>query len=85
LPFFAAFSFEFHKPNDKMRRISLTTLFNLNPPTDENHHFETSWLLPPFLLASLRALISLYIFTTIFFFWGWNGTQPRPRKMLHSR
>ncbi|KAJ5554895.1 hypothetical protein N7535_007338 [Penicillium sp. DV-2018c] len=58
-----------------MRRIPLTTLFNLNPPTDENHHFETSWILPPPLLAALRALIALYIFITVFIFWGWNGTH----------
>lgn len=58
-----------------MRRIPLTTLFGVDPTSDDKHHFETSWLLPPALLAGLRSLISLYIFTSIFFFWGWDGTH----------
>ena len=44
-----------------------------DPIHDHLHHFETSWLLPPYLLASLRALFSLYAFVTIFFIFGWNG------------
>lgn len=55
-----------------MRRIQLTTLFEVE---NTNHHFETSWLLPPVLLSGLRSLIALYIFTSIFFFWGWYGTH----------
>lgn len=55
-----------------MRRIPLTNLFGVE---DTNHHFETSWLLPPVLLSGLRSLIALYIFTSIFFFWGWYGTH----------
>ncbi|KAJ5334786.1 hypothetical protein N7452_007189 [Penicillium brevicompactum] len=58
-----------------MRRIPLTTLFGVDKSTDEKKHFETSWLLPPAILAGLRGLIALYIFTTIFFFWGWYGTH----------
>jgi hypothetical protein len=38
---------------------------------DPDHRFVTSWLLPPLLLASLRLLFSIYIFTTIFFSFGW--------------
>jgi hypothetical protein len=40
---------------------------------DHLHHFETSWLLPPYLLAIFRSLFSLYAFVTIFFIFGWNG------------
>ncbi|KAJ5372792.1 hypothetical protein N7517_004798, partial [Penicillium concentricum] len=55
--------------------LSLTTLFRVYQTTDDKHHFETSWILPPVILASLRGLISLYIFTSIFIFWGWYGTH----------
>jgi hypothetical protein len=58
-----------------MRRIPLTTLFGADAPQDDKHHFETSWLLPPTLLACLRGLISLYIFTSIFTIWGWYGSH----------
>lgn len=58
-----------------MRRIPLTTLFGVDTPHDDKHHFETSWLLPPTLLACLRGLISLYIFTSIFTIWGWYGSH----------
>ncbi|KAJ5210917.1 FAR-17a/AIG1-like protein [Penicillium cf. griseofulvum] len=58
-----------------MSPLSLTTLFRINQTTDDKHHFETSWILPPAILASLRGLISLYIFTSIFIFWGWYGTH----------
>ncbi|KAJ6008946.1 hypothetical protein N7522_003962 [Penicillium canescens] len=58
-----------------MRCIPLTTLFGVDAPHDDKHHFETSWLLPPTLLACLRGLISLYIFTSIFTIWGWYGSH----------
>jgi hypothetical protein len=51
------------------------TLFGVNQATDDKHHFETSWVLPPDVLAGLRGLIALYIFTSIFIFWGWYGTH----------
>jgi hypothetical protein len=44
-------------------------------PFDPEHTFVTSWLLPPYWLASLRALISLYSFVTIFTIWGYNGSH----------
>ncbi|KAI9931528.1 hypothetical protein ASPWEDRAFT_169628 [Aspergillus wentii DTO 134E9] len=53
----------------------ISSLFNSPPSRDSLHLYETSWLLPPLVLAILRALISLYIFTTIFFIWGWDGTH----------
>jgi hypothetical protein len=58
-----------------MRRVSFATLFGADPTYDTLHRFETSWLLPPTILAALRGLIALYIFTTIFFIWGWDGTH----------
>lgn len=58
-----------------MRRVSFATLYGADPTYDSLHRFETSWLLPPTILAGLRGLIALYIFTTIFFIWGWDGTH----------
>ncbi|CAI7677594.1 hypothetical protein N7533_006623 [Penicillium manginii] len=58
-----------------MRRIPSSTLFGVDPVRDNLHYYETSWLLSPTLLASLRALISTYIFVSIFFIWGWDGTH----------
>ncbi|KAJ6115982.1 hypothetical protein N7523_006399 [Penicillium sp. IBT 18751x] len=58
-----------------MRRISTATLFGVDPSTDTLHRFETSWLLSPTVLAALRGLISLYIFTTIIVIWAWDGTH----------
>ncbi|KAF2808317.1 uncharacterized protein BDZ99DRAFT_445656 [Mytilinidion resinicola] len=42
---------------------------------DPTHRFVTSWLLPPGVLFAVRALLSLYAFTTIFFIFGWYGTH----------
>ncbi|KAJ9483683.1 hypothetical protein VN97_g9715 [Penicillium thymicola] len=67
-----------------MLQLSLTTLFGVNPTTDDKHHFETSWILPPAILASLRGLISLYIFTSICVFWGWYGTHNDHASIGHS-
>ncbi|CAI7605207.1 unnamed protein product [Penicillium pancosmium] len=58
-----------------MRRIPSSALFGVDPVHDNLHYYETSWLLSPTLLASLRALISTYIFVSIFFIWGWDGTH----------
>jgi hypothetical protein len=49
--------------------------FGVDSSLDSRHCYETSWLLPPLPFALLRALIALYIFVTIFFIWGWNGTH----------
>lgn len=56
-----------------MRQISCATLFA--DPNGHLHRFETSWLLPPAILAGLRALIALYIFATIIIIWVWYGTH----------
>lgn len=58
-----------------MRRIPSSTLFGVEPSRDDLHHYETSWLLPPALLAALRGLIALYIFTSIIVIWAWDGTH----------
>ncbi|TWU76216.1 hypothetical protein ED733_004061 [Metarhizium rileyi] len=39
---------------------------------DPTNRFVTSWLLPPWLLLTCRALISLYIFTALFFIIGYT-------------
>ncbi|KAI1267519.1 hypothetical protein F5Y18DRAFT_378032 [Xylariaceae sp. FL1019] len=36
-------------------------------PWDESHRFQTSWLLPPYVLFGFRALFSLYILTTLLY------------------
>ncbi|KHN94563.1 FAR-17a/AIG1-like protein [Metarhizium album ARSEF 1941] len=41
-------------------------------PFDPTNRFETSWLLPPWMLLACRALISIYIFTTLFFIMGYT-------------
>ena len=46
-----------------------------NPPFDPISRYTTSWLLPPTLLASIRLLISLYAFITIFFILGWDSSH----------
>ncbi|ORY54809.1 uncharacterized protein BCR38DRAFT_357541 [Pseudomassariella vexata] len=43
---------------------------------DPSHRFETSWLLPPYVLFFCRSVFSLYAFTTLFFVIGWSCTHP---------
>ncbi|KAK0661081.1 hypothetical protein DIS24_g3035 [Lasiodiplodia hormozganensis] len=47
----------------------------VDTPFDPSHRFATSWLLPPGALFALRALLSVYAFTTAFFNLGWRGTH----------
>ncbi|OGM45662.1 hypothetical protein ABOM_005362 [Aspergillus bombycis] len=64
------------KTTTKMRRLApFTSLMGADPSLDSQHCFETSWLLPPLAYAIFRGAIALYIFVTIFFIWGWNGTH----------
>lgn len=37
--------------------------------------FFTSWLLPTYALATIRCLLSIYCFTTIFYSWSWFATH----------
>ncbi|KAI0096327.1 hypothetical protein F4776DRAFT_651731 [Hypoxylon sp. NC0597] len=41
-------------------------------PWDPTYRFETSWLIPPYALFALRALFSLYAFTTLLFNIGYQ-------------
>ncbi|KAI1104594.1 hypothetical protein F4804DRAFT_332131 [Jackrogersella minutella] len=41
-------------------------------PWDPTFRFETSWLLPPYVLFALRALMSIYAFTTLLFNIGYE-------------
>ncbi|KAM5449927.1 hypothetical protein MaudCBS49596_004689 [Microsporum audouinii] len=54
---------------------SFMSLMGADPSQDRLHAFETSWLFSPFVLGCIRALLSLYSFTTIFFIFGWQGTH----------
>ncbi|KAJ5624485.1 hypothetical protein N7510_000794 [Penicillium lagena] len=58
-----------------MRRIPPATLFGVPSYDDNQHRYETSWLLPPPILACLRGLIALYIFTTILTVWAYDGSH----------
>lgn len=42
---------------------------------DPSNRFETSWLIGPWPLFAIRAIISLYIFVTRFFIIGWTCTH----------
>ncbi|PGH23293.1 hypothetical protein AJ80_02709 [Polytolypa hystricis UAMH7299] len=63
---------------------SFNSLMGANPAHDSQHHFETSWLFRPTILAAIRALLSLYAFTTIFFIFGWNGTHDNAQSSRRS-
>ncbi|KAI0126429.1 hypothetical protein BJ170DRAFT_405735 [Xylariales sp. AK1849] len=43
---------------------------------DPSHRYETSWLLPPYVLFAFRAIFSLYAFTTLFVAIGYQCTHP---------
>ncbi|KAI1138239.1 hypothetical protein F5Y05DRAFT_385566 [Hypoxylon sp. FL0543] len=45
-------------------------------PWDPTHRFETSWLISPYALFALRALFSLYAFTTLLFNMGYQCAHP---------
>ncbi|KAI4233738.1 MAG: hypothetical protein L6R40_006970 [Gallowayella cf. fulva] len=59
-------------------------LLGASQPFDPSHRMTTSWILPPHLLAICRLILSIYIFTTIFFIFGWNGAHHRPDSSRHS-
>ncbi|KAI0452846.1 hypothetical protein F5B21DRAFT_481924 [Xylaria acuta] len=48
----------------------------LSYPFDPTHRFETSWLVTPKTLFIIRALLSLYAFTTLLFNIGYNCARP---------
>ncbi|KAI0003447.1 hypothetical protein F4779DRAFT_630724 [Xylariaceae sp. FL0662B] len=45
-------------------------------PWDPSHRFQTSWLVSPYVLFALRALMSLYAFTTLLFNIGYECARP---------
>lgn len=51
---------------------------------DPTHRFATSWVLPPAILFAIRALLSLYAFTTLFTIFGWNGSHGMSEASRHS-
>ncbi|KAK2733933.1 hypothetical protein FQN57_001916 [Myotisia sp. PD_48] len=51
------------------------SLMGADPSKEKALSFETSWLFSPLVFFGLRALISLYAFTTIFVIFGWQGTH----------
>ncbi|KAH8700685.1 hypothetical protein BGW36DRAFT_134419 [Talaromyces proteolyticus] len=53
----------------------LLSLFGADPSLDHQHPFETSWCLPPLVLAGYRAIVAIYIFFCIFFIFGWYATH----------
>lgn len=46
-------------------------LFGVPSSGFDSRPFVTSWLLPPLILVCLRAISSIYAFTTIFYSFGW--------------
>jgi hypothetical protein len=48
------------------------------------YRFATSWILPPALLFLIRAALSLYAFTTLFFVLAWHGTHHDLLEARHS-
>lgn len=51
---------------------------------DPTHRFATSWFLSPAILFAIRALLSLYAFTTLFTIFGWNGSHGMSEASRHS-
>ncbi|KAI0432381.1 hypothetical protein F5Y09DRAFT_302034 [Xylaria sp. FL1042] len=43
---------------------------------DPSHRFQTSWLVPPYVLFAIRLLLSLYAFTTLLFNIGYACANP---------
>ncbi|KAL8996454.1 MAG: hypothetical protein Q9169_004048 [Polycauliona sp. 2 TL-2023] len=64
--------------------IRFLAIVGASQPFDPSHRYTTSWILPPFLLAACRLISAIYIFTTIFFIFGWNGAHRRPELSRHS-
>ena len=52
-------------------------------PSDTLTRYTTSWLLPPYLLAAYRLLISLYAFVTIFTVIGTDSPLSRSQYLSY--
>jgi len=51
---------------------------------DPSQRFVTSWILSPAILFFVRALLSLYAFTTLFTIFGFNGSHGMSEASQHS-
>lgn len=60
------------------------TSLGASSPFDPTDRYTTSWLLPPTILATLRLLLSLYAFTTIFVIFGWNDAHDGAQRSRRS-
>ncbi|KAI0410080.1 hypothetical protein F4802DRAFT_592954 [Xylaria palmicola] len=54
-------------------------------PWDPERRFVTSWLVSPYVLGGIRALLSLYAFTTLLFNIGYNCARPAQGGCATSR
>ena len=55
-----------------------------NGPFDPTYRFSTSWLLPPYILFAIRALLSLYSFLVLFISIGLDIQAGRPRGAIET-
>ncbi|KAI4249510.1 MAG: hypothetical protein L6R42_008959 [Xanthoria sp. 1 TBL-2021] len=62
----------------------ILSILGASQPFDPTHRYTTSWILPPFLLAVCRIIFAIYIFTAIFFIFGWNGAHRHPEQSRYS-
>lgn len=62
----------------------ILSVLGASQPFDSSNRYTTSWILPPLLLASCRIIFAIYIFTTIFFIFGWNGAHRHPEQSRYS-
>ncbi|KAL8754050.1 MAG: hypothetical protein Q9199_004606 [Rusavskia elegans] len=62
----------------------ILSILGTSQPFDPTHRFTTSWILPPLLLAVCRIIFAIYIFTAIFFIFGWNGAHRHPEQSRYS-
>lgn len=62
----------------------ISAILGAQQPFDPSHRYTTSWIFPPLLLAAIRILLSIYVFTTLFFYLGWNGEHHRHDLDRHS-
>ena len=56
-------------------------LLGVDSPFDSTYRYTTSWLLPPLVLAIIRALLSLYAFVTIFTIFGYDDSHDNSYKV----
>ncbi|QKX53252.1 uncharacterized protein TRUGW13939_00328 [Talaromyces rugulosus] len=60
------------------------SLFGADPGLDHLHPYETSWILPPYFLGGLRAIIGFYIFVCIVLIFAWDATHDASTAIARS-